>query len=231
MMDLTVGETKKFEELPEDKWVLARIVKRDVIRWVEADRKFNTSADEIIIKLMKKLAASQDESEQWAIRAELKGYQFSFVFQILDQKKYAGYVIKGRTGIWLNFTNTAGEEDPNKLAKLYLGAGGSRGKKGERVDIDSIIGNYVAIKAESQKNKTTRKVYQHVIDVRELTTDELVTAKTNEYEVDKVEKALKAIEEKTLTETVSLINFGTLDSFTQKPVMDSEPQTPGEIPF
>jgi hypothetical protein len=89
----------------------------------------------------------------------------------------------------------------------------------------------VAIKAESQKNKTTRKVYQHVIDVRELTTDELVTAKTNEYEVDKVEKALKAIEEKTLTETVSLINFGTLDSFTQKPVMDSEPQTPGEIPF
>jgi hypothetical protein len=157
-----------------------------------------------------------------AIRAELKGYQFSFVFKILDQKKYAGYVVKGRTGVWLNFTNSSGEEDPNKLARLYLGAGGSRGKKGEHLDIDSVIGNYVSIKVESQKNQKTRKVYQQVIEVREATTDELVTAKTNEFEVDRVEKALKEAEEKSFSETTSL---------TQKPVMDLEPQTPGEIPF
>ena len=222
MLDLTVGETRKFEELPEDKWILARLVKRDVVRWVESERKFSTSADEIIVKLMKKLAQAEDEGEQMAIRVELKGYQFSFTFKILDQKKYAGYVVRGRTRIWLNFTNTSGEEEPNKLARLYLGAGGSRGKKGERLDIDSIIGNYVAIQVESQKNQKTRKVYQQVINVRELTTDELVVAKTNEVEVDRVEKALKAVEEKSLSESIPL---------TQKPVLDSEPQTPGEIPF
>jgi hypothetical protein len=222
MLDLTVGETRKFEELPEEKWILARLVKRDVVRWVESERKFSTSADEIIVKLMKKLAQAEDEGEQMAIRVELKGYQFSFTFKILDQKKYAGYVVRGRTGIWLNFTNTSGEEEPNKLARLYLGAGGSRGKKGERLDIDSIVGNYMAIQVESQKNQKTRKVYQQVVNVRELTTDELVIAKTNEVEVDRVEKALKAVEEKSLSESIPL---------TQKPVLDSEPQTPGEIPF
>ena len=221
-MDLTVGETKKFDALPEDTWILARLVKRDVVRWVDADRKFSTSADEIIIKLMKKLSLADNEEDQWAIRKELKGYQFSFTFNILDQKKYAGYTVRGRTGIWLNFTNTAGEEEPNKLALFYLGAGGARKKKGEKVSIDSIIGNYVAIKVESSKNKTTRKVYQQVIEIREVTTDELVTAKTNEVDFERVEKALKEAEEKPVSETIS---------YTQKPVLDVEPQTPGEIPF
>jgi hypothetical protein len=224
MLDLTIGESRKFEELPEEKWILARIVRREVIRWIETDRKYGTSADEIIVKLMKKLALADNESDQWAIRAELKGYQFRFVFKILDQKKYAGYSVRENTGIWLNFVNTAGEEEPNKLARLYLGAGGIRGKKGERANIDSILGNYVAIKVESNKNQKTRKVYQQVVDVRELTTDELVTAKTNEFEVDKVEKAMKEVEEK------ALLGSDTA-SFTQKPIMDLEPQTPGEIPF
>ena len=195
MLDLTVGETRKFEELPEETWILARLVKRDVVRWSENDRKFSTSADEVIVKLMKKLNAAEDERDQMAVRMELKSYQFSFTFKILHQKKYAGYVVRGRTGIWLNFTNTNGEEDPNKLARLYIGAGGVRGKKGEHLDIDSILGNYVAVKVESTKNKTTRKAYQQVTEVRELTTDELVAAKTNEVDVDKVERAMKAAEE------------------------------------
>lgn len=222
MLDLTVGETHKFEQLPDDHWILARLVKRDVLRWVEVEKKFKASADEILVKLVKKLAASQDNEEQWAIRAELKPFRFSFVFKILDQKKYAGYIVKGTTGIQLNFTNTWGEEEPNQLAQFYLGAGGKRIQKGERTDIDSILGNYVAIKVESKKNQQTRKVYQKVVQLRELTVEELVIAKTNEVAADKVEKAIKVAEEKSFTETTV---------FTQKPVMDSEPQTPGEMPF
>ena len=222
MLDLTAGETKKFEQLPEDKWILARLVKREVLRWSEAERKFHASADEIIVKLMKKLATADDASDQAIVRKELSAYRFSFVFKILDNKKYAGSIIKATTGIFLNFTNTWGEDDPNQLAQLYLGAGGVRIKKGERTNVDSILGNYVAIQVESKKNQQTRKVYQRASKVRELTTDELAVAKTNEAEIDKVEKAVREAEEKALSDTMPL---------TQKPVLDQEPQTPGEMPF
>ncbi|MGI0059775.1 MAG: hypothetical protein ACREBJ_08395 [Nitrosotalea sp.] len=223
MFDLTVGESKKFEQLPEDSWVLARIIKRDVVRWVESEHKFNTSSDEVLVKLMRKLNLTEDEIEQRNIRKEISSYQFSFTFKPLQDKKFAGYIVRGRAGVWLNFTNTAGEYEPNKLARLYSGAGGEEAKKGEKINIDSILGNYVKVQVKSDRNEKTRKVYQHVVDVKTLKTEELALAKENEVEIDKIEKAMKASEEKSLEKTH-------LGEIVQEPVMGKEDNTK-EVPF
>lgn len=222
MLDITVGEVKSFEQLPDDKWVIARLVKRDVIRWVESDHKFNTSTDEVLMKLMSKLRSAPDELQKKLVSAELNGYQFSFTFKILDSKKYAGYIVKARTGIHLCFNNTHGEFSPNKLAKLYLGAGGAQVEKGERMDIDTILGNYVAIKVDSQRNQKTKKVYQQVVEVRELSTEELTTAKVNENEINKIEKAVEDAELRAQAEPGV--------PFTQTPTLEKQERAE-DIPF
>lgn len=224
MLDLTVGEVKKFEQLPDDQWVLARLIKRDVIHWLESEHKFNTSTDEVLMKLVKKLNSATEEIDQRTIRAELKGYQFSFTFKVLDSKKYSGYTVKARTSIYLCFVNTEGEFEPNKLAQLYLGAGGQQVAKGARADVDSVLGNYVAIQVQSQKNQKTRKVYQQATKVRELTTEEMIRAKANEAEIDRIEKALKEAENKSLSASESG------QSITQMPAMDTQ-QKVEDIPF
>lgn len=225
MFDLTVGEVKKFEQLPDDKWVLGRLVKREVVRWVESDHKFLTSTDEVLMKLMRKLEATDDEIEQKLIRNELKAYQFSFTFKILEDKKFSGFVVKARSSIYLCFNNTDGEREPNKLAKLYLGAGGLEAKKGEKMNIDSIVGNYVKMKVESNRNQQTKKVYQSVVEVGQLTTEELTRAKVNEVEIMKIEKALEEAEKKSLSASLSSGNL------TQAPVLENKPANDKEIPF
>ena len=223
--DCTIGEVKKFELLPEDKWILARLVKRDVIRWSEVDRKFLTSSDELLKKLILRVKNAEANEDHSAVRSELSGYNFNFTFKILEDKKYAGYVIKGRTGIWLNINNTSGEYDPNKLAKFYLGAGGREGTKGQTMDIDSILGNYVKIKVESNKNQKTRKTYQQVTEVQVLNDEELTRAKENETIINTLAKAMQDAEERTLQE------FAEKNNFTQKPILDIDPSQSKEIPF
>ncbi|MEQ1678481.1 MAG: hypothetical protein ABL876_17430 [Chitinophagaceae bacterium] len=223
MLDVTVGEVKKFEQLPDDIWILGRLIKRDVVRWIESEHKFNTSTDEVLMKLMQKLRGATDENDQRAIRTELNSYQFSFTFKVLESKKFAGYTVKTRTSIHLCFKNTEGEFEPNKLAQLYLGAGGQEGKTGERMDIDSIMGNYVAMQVQSQKNQKTRKVYQQVTKVRELTTEEMIKAKSNEVEIDRIEKALKEAEHTSLGSTEPGVPL------TQRPAIEG--QRAEDIPF
>jgi hypothetical protein len=184
-----------------------------------------TSSDELLKKLILKATGASTEEEKIATRRELQGYQFSFTFKILEDKKYSGYVVKGRTGIWLNINNTAGEYDPNKLAKLYLGAGGEEGKKGQTMDIDSIMGNYVKIKVESNKNQKTKKTYQQVSDVQVLSDEELTRAKENETIINAIEKAMKDAEERALQD------YAEKNNFTQKPVLDVDPAQNKDIPF
>ena len=228
MFDLTVGNVKEFETLPEDTWILARVAKREVIRWVEVEHKFATSADEVLIKLMQKAKKVEDDDvESRVVQDEVKSYQFSFTFKVIEGKKYAGYYVKGRTGIWLNFEKADGTFQPNKLAQFYLGAGGVQPKVGEKVNIDSVIGNYVAIKLESNKNQKTKKVYQQVVKVRELTDDELIRAKSIELEINKIENALKQAEEKSLENSTP----GLSKDLTQKPVLDTKEQNIKDIPF
>ena len=228
MFDLTVGNVREFETLPEDTWVLARLAKREVIRWVESEHKFATSADEVLIKLIQKAKKVEgDDVESRVVQDEIKSYQFSFTFNLLEGKKYAGYRIKGRTSIWLNFEKADGTFQPNKLAQFYLGAGGIQPKVGEKTNIDSIIGNYVAIKLESNKNQKTKKVYQQVVKVRELTDDELIRAKSNEIEINKIENALKQAEEKSFETTTP----GLDKKLTQTPVLDTKEQNIKDIPF
>lgn len=225
MFDVTIGEVKKFELLPDEKWILARLVKRDVVRWSEVDSKYLTSSDELLKKLILKATSASSDEDKLITRNELKGYQFSFTFKVLEDKKYSGYAVRGRTGIWLNINNTEGEYDPNKLAKFYLGAGGEAGKKGASLDIDSILGNYVKIKVESNKNKTTRKTYQQVTDIDVLTVEELTRAKENETIIDTLAKAMKDAEERTLQE------YGEKNNFTQTPVLEQDQEKKKEIPF
>lgn len=228
MFDLTVGNIKEFETLPEDTWILARLAKREVVRWVELEHKFATSADEVLIKLMQKAKKVEgDDVESRVVQDEIKSYQFSFTFKVIEGKKYAGYYVKGRTGIWLNFEKTDGTFQPNKLAQFYLGAGGIQPKVGEKTNIDSVMGNYVAIKLESNKNQKTKKVYQQVVKVRELTDDELIRAKSIELEVNKIENALKEAEEKTEQAHVKGLDA----KLTQTPVLDTKEQNIKDIPF
>jgi hypothetical protein len=108
----------------------------------------------------------------------------------------------------MNFETDEGEFAPNKLAKFFLGAGGLQPKSGTKVDVDDILGNYVAIQVENTKGKNN-KVYQKVNAVRELTDDELIRAKSVEQDIAKIEKALQEQEEKT-----------TGQDYTQTPILE-----------
>ena len=223
-LDLTTGTVRDFEQLPEDTWIPARLIKREVIHWSDEYKRYDLSTDELLLSLFKKYSAVRNEEvEERQIAKELKSYQFSFSFKPLANKKYINYVVRGRTGIFLNFETEDGEFRPNKLAQFYLGAGGTQTKKGEKTDVDSILGNYVAFKVESNKSKTNGKVYQQVIKLRELTDEELIQAKLVENDIRKVEKAIDEAEKKVLEDTTD--NIGLSQTYV---LGDSENK---EIPF
>lgn len=228
MFDLTVDDSKSFELLPEDKWILARVVRRDVVRWLETERKYANSNDEVLRKLFVSLTKAEVGGDELRIRdllQELKGYQFSFVFKPLEGVKYTGYFVRGRTGTRISFYKTDGSYEPNKLAKFYLGAGGKEAKRGERLNIDAILGNYVAVKLQHDKNQTTKKVYQQVVDVREVTNDELVQAKSVELEIKEIESKLVEEKKKLLEKTLGE------DGVTQRPILEGVEHEDNEEAF
>lgn len=235
MFDLTAGETKKFELLPEESWVLARIVGRGVIRYDGTT--YKNSTDDILRKTFAteaKAKASGDDGAIAVAREEMKRFQFQFLFQPLAHKKFANYRVRGNTGLFISFVNSEGEDTPNKLAKFYLGAGGAKVEKGKNVDIDSIVGNYVAVKVKGKKNQKNGKVYQDVYDIRELTDDELIAAKTVEAEVRKIEDALRTAEAAAAKSVSDVDQDGpTVEatSFQQKPVLEQTQERQAEPPF
>jgi len=154
-----------------------------------------------------------------------KSPQFSFVFKPLDDLKYSGYFVRGKTGTRVAFEKQDGTYEPNKLAQFYTGAGGERAARGERLDIDSIIGNYVAIKLKSDKNQNTKKVFQQVVAIRVLTNDELVKAKTVEMQVKEVESAILTEKKKVLEQTL-----GERD-ITQTPILEHMEDVDGTTSF
>lgn len=233
MFDMTVDESREFELIPDDKWVLARLVRRDVIRWDEESHKYVDSTDDILKKILislNKARSAEDESRIQELVQDVKAYQFSFVFSPLEDKKWANYSVRGRTGTWIAFEKKDGTHSPNKLAQFYLGAGGKTAKKGEKINIDSVIGNYVAIKLSNNKGKSNGRVYQQVTSVRELTTDELARAKSVEVEIRKIEEAVKAAAHAVSDRDQEVEGA----SITQKPVMETElgsADSSGEVPF
>lgn len=217
--DITAEEGKEFELLPEDKWVLGRLLKRNVVKWVAADSKYVDSNDELVTKARIALAAAEASGDDVRIREmvnEVKAFQFRFVFRPLESKKSAGYTLMGRTPTRLIFENAGGAPNPNKLAQFYLGAGGVRVKTGERLDLDSIIGNYVAMKLQNEKSANNGRIYQQVVALRPLTNEELLRAKGIEIEVKEIEKALAEEKKKILQQTLDNLDV------TQTPIMEAE---------
>ncbi|MGH9426476.1 MAG: hypothetical protein ACRD2L_09260 [Terriglobia bacterium] len=226
MFDVTVGETKDFEQLPEDTWIPSRIMSRNVIRYDGTS--YKPSTDEILKKAFNALKAARDRQDSAAeeiANAELKRFQFQFVYKPLTDKKFAAYRVRGNTGLWMNFTR---DGEPNKLAQVYTTAGGKKPEKGQNVDIDTIIGNYVAIQVSSEKNKKNNKVYQKVSDIRPLGDDELGKAKVIEVELKKIEEAVKAAEEKARTDAEPPATDTVIE--TQRPILESKGKDQ-EVPF
>src|SRR5690242_19906052 len=122
MFDVTVGETKEFELLPEEEWLLGRLMARSVIRYDGVS--YKPSNDDVLKAVFQKLNKAKQAGDEAAIAVaneEIKKYQFQFTFKPLIGKKFAGYRVQGNTGIWLSFAKPDGESAPNKLAKFYLG--------------------------------------------------------------------------------------------------------------
>ena len=205
MLDLTVGETKEFERLPEDQWIPARLTKREVIQWDEDQRKFFPREDKDLKVAFKAVLSYErgikggsdgSDAELKVLKDTLYSHRLNFLFQPLGDKKFAEYRVRMRTGITISFNAPDGTYAPNNLGKLYLDAGGKTAAKNERIDLDSIIGNYVAIKVENTKNKTNNRIYQQVIGVRQLTDAELARAKAVENEIRTIEEEVEKEREK-----------------------------------
>jgi len=229
MFDVTVGETKEFELLPEDTWIPVRLASRSVIKYDGVS--YKPSTDDLLKRAFDVLVKANKAGDEEAIaiaNEDLRKFQFQFTFKPLVSKKFAGYRVQGNTGLYLSFRKPDGEFAPNKLAKYYLGLGGKQVGKGENVNIDSVLGNYGAIKVQSEKNKKTSKVYQRVADIRELNDVELAQAKIVELDLKKIEDAIRAAEEK------SFVDAGpSVSGEPQIPILEQQSglQTGGKIPF
>jgi hypothetical protein len=233
MFDVTVTVGRDYELLPEDKWIPARLMSRGVQRFDGTT--YSPSTDDVVRQAetnLKKAQALGDAVQLHLAWNNIKQYVFQFTFKPLLDKKFSGYTVRGNTGLNIQFENSTGDYEPNKLAELYLGLGGSRAGKDGKLDIDSVIGGYAAIKLVNKPGKKTtgkRRVYQNVVAVRALTDDELAQAKILEIELKHIEDAITAAEAKAEAEAAD-IEEGGVREVTQTPVLEKTEGT-GPAPF
>lgn len=196
MFDVTVGVSKKFEQLPEDKWFAARLTRRSVIKYDGVT--YKESTEDLLKRAYANLKKAESTGDDLTIKTaweEFKKFQFQFWLKPLVSKTFANYLVKGNTGIIPKFVVDDGTYQPNKLALWYVALGGKQADEGKSIDVDSVVGNYAMVQVTGKKNQATGRVYQNIAKLREITDSELAEAKVIEVDIKKVEDEIAARDE------------------------------------